>query len=181
ADSSPNLNLTELMLDRSLNEPELYQTRALPKNRSFTELMPVYESDNNRTTISCKPTTQSSTRRLVLQPVHRKLKSSSSPSLDPIWNQFNPYCNLSPLDPKYQGPDVQNGQKWPLLSPSFELDDSTASFELEARKRAAAARALNWTTPELQDALSMGLLRGLELDETVISWRKEGHNEEMET
>ena len=76
---------------------------------------------------------------------------------------------------------MQNGQKWPLLSPSFELDDSTASFELEARKRAAAARALNWTTPELQDALSMGLLRGLELDETVISWRKEGHNEEMET
>ncbi|KAF3550717.1 hypothetical protein DY000_02010520 [Brassica cretica] len=159
------------MLDRSLNEPELYQTRALPKNRSFTKLMPVYESDNNRTTISCKPTTQSSTRRLVLQPVHRKLKSSSSPSLDPIWNQFNPYCNLN----------VQNGQKWPLLSPSFELDDSAASFELEARKRAAAARALNWTTPELQDALSMGLLRGLELDETVISWRKEGHNEEMET
>ncbi|KAF3536001.1 hypothetical protein F2Q69_00024015 [Brassica cretica] len=79
------------------------------------------------------------------------------------------------------GPDVQNGQKWPLLSPSFKLDDSAASFELEARKRAAAARALNWTTPELQDALSMGLLRGLELDETVISWRKEGHNEEMET
>ncbi|KAF3529284.1 hypothetical protein DY000_02041537 [Brassica cretica] len=89
--------------------------------------------------------------------------------------------SLEDGQPKYQGLDVQNGQKWPLLSPSFELDDSTASFELEARKRAAAARALNWTTPELQDALSMGLLRGLELDETVISWRKEGHNEEMET
>ncbi|KAL0827055.1 hypothetical protein Bca101_050732 [Brassica carinata] len=84
-------------LDGAHAGPELERTRALP-NQSFTELMPVYESDNNRTTISCKPTTQSSTRRLVLQPVHRKLKSSSSPSLDPIWNQFNPYCNLSPLD-----------------------------------------------------------------------------------